>query len=121
MIEKKDGFLKRRLVNNTRYSMQGLAATFRHEEAFKIEVILAIFLIPLGLYLGKTGAEKALLMGAVLVVLMVEILNSAIETLADRISEEKHALSGRAKDQGSAAVLLSLCLFVIIWGLILFY
>ncbi len=96
--------------------MQGLRATFKEEEAFRLEVLLALILIPLGFYFGETGVEKVLLSGSVLLVLLVEILNSAIESVVDRFGPEEHELAGRAKDQGSAAVLLSLLLVLVVWG-----
>lgn len=108
-------------MQNTSYSLKGLLATFRYEEAFRIETLAAIFLLPLGLYLGNTSTEKVLLAGSVLVVLIVEILNSAIENVVDRFGTERHSLAGRAKDQGSAAVLLSLLLLLLVWGLLLFF
>ena len=76
--------------------------------------------MPLGLYLGDNGVEKALLVGSVLLLPMVEILNSAIEAVVDRIGEEQHELSGRAKDMGSAAVALSVLLLIVVWALVLF-
>ena len=108
-------------MNSFGYSLQGLRATFREEEAFRVETILAVLLIPLGLFLGETAVEKLLLSGSVIFVLIVEILNSAIETVVDRFGDEQHQLSGRAKDQGSAAVLLSLLLVLLAWGLVLFF
>lgn len=98
--------------------MKGLRATFKHEEAFRQEVYLLILLAPLGFWLGNNGVERALLVAPLLIVLIVELLNSAIESVVDRISDEKHKLSGRAKDQGSAAVLISLLLVVVCWGLV---
>jgi len=83
-----------------------------------VELVLAVVLIPLGLLLGETGVEKLLLAGSVVLVLIVEILNSAIESVVDRFGEEQHKLSGRAKDQGSAAVLLSLLLVLLVWGVL---
>ncbi|MET0069010.1 MAG: diacylglycerol kinase [Candidatus Thiodiazotropha sp.] len=109
----------RRLVNALGWSMKGLKATFKHEEAFRQEVYLLILLAPLGFWLGNDGVERALLVGPLLIVLIVELLNSAIESVVDRISDEKHKLSGRAKDQGSAAVLISLMLVVLCWGMVL--
>ena len=111
----------RRIVRSCGYSLQGLRATFREEEAFRVEVILALLLIPLGLFLGESGVEKVLLVGSVLLVLIVEIVNSAIESVVDRIGSEQHELSGRAKDQGSAAVFLSMFLFLLVWGILLFF
>lgn len=111
--------LKRRIVNTLGYSLKGLRETFREEEAFRIELLLALVLVPLGIYLGETRVEKVLLVASVWLVLIVEILNSAIETVVDRIGSERHVFSGRAKDQGSAAVLLSLLLACLVWALLL--
>lgn len=86
-----------------------------------MEVLLALFLIPLGLFFGDTAVDKVLLVGSVVLVLIVEILNSAIETVVDRFGGEQHELSGRAKDQGSAAVLLSLLMVVLVWILLLVF
>ncbi len=109
----------RRLSNALRWSIKGLDSAYRNEEAFRQESILLVVLAPLGLWLGDSGIERALLVGSLLIVLIVELLNSAIENLVDRIGEEHHKLSGRAKDQGSAAVFLSLLLVVIVWGMVL--
>jgi diacylglycerol kinase (ATP) len=109
-----------RLWNALHYSLEGYKAAFRHEDAFRQEVLMAVVLIPLGLYLGKTGVERALLVASVLLVMMVELLNSAVEATVDRISLENHALAKRAKDIGSAAVLTSLTTLAAVWGLILF-
>ncbi|MES9973600.1 diacylglycerol kinase [Candidatus Thiodiazotropha sp. LNASS1] len=109
----------RRLANALGWSMKGLTATFEHEEAFRQEVYLLILLAPLGFWLGNDGVERALLVAPLLIVLIVELINSAIESVVDRISDEKHKLSGRAKDQGSAAVLISLLLVVLCWGSVL--
>ncbi len=109
-----------RIVKATGYSWQGLRAAYRHEAAFRQETWLCILLLPLGLYLGEGGVEKALLVGTVLLLPLVEILNSAIEAVVDRFGEEQHELSGRAKDMGSAAVALAILLLVAVWGLVLF-
>lgn len=109
----------RRVLNAAGYSWAGVTAAFKHEDAFRQEVFLAIVLIPLGLYLGETGVERALMVAAVLGVLMVELLNSAIEAAVDRISLDHHQLIKRAKDMGSAAVMLSLINVVLVWGLVL--
>jgi diacylglycerol kinase (ATP) len=110
-----------RLVRATRYSWQGFCAAYRHEEAFRQETWLCLLLIPLGLYLGAGGVEKALLVASVLLLPLVEILNSAIEALVDRVGEEHHELSGRAKDMGSAAVALAILVMASVWGLVLFF
>ena len=109
----------RRVLNAAGYSWAGLAAAFRHEDAFRQEVFLALPLIPLALYLGDTGIERALMIGAVLAVLVVELLNSAIEAAVDRISLEHHDLIKRAKDMGSAAVMLALANVAVVWALVL--
>ncbi len=101
-------------------SQKGIQAAWRHEEAFRQEVVLFVVAAPLGLWLGKTGVEKALLVASLLLVLIVELLNTCIEIVVDRISFERHELSGRAKDVGSAAVLASLVLAAMVWGLVLF-
>jgi len=109
----------RRLMNATRYTWDGLAAAFKHEDAFRQEVFLALLLIPLALYLGETGIERALMIAAVLGVLIVELLNSAIEAAVDRISLEHHLLIKRAKDMGSAAVMIALVNVAVVWALVL--
>lgn len=108
-----------RLIDATNYSWQGLLATWRNEAAFRQEVTLAIFLIPLAIWLGETGVERALLIGVTLLVMIVELLNSAVEATIDRISSERHPLSKVAKDTASAAVSLSLLLWLFTWGSIL--
>lgn len=113
----KTGFT--RLINAAGYSWAGLRAAFRHEDAFRQETLLAAVLIPLAVYLGDSGVERALMIGAVLLVLIVELLNSALEAAADRISLERHPLIKRAKDIGSAAVLLALVQAAVVWALIL--
>lgn len=119
MIRQVRGLLVRRLFGAFSYSLKGLQACFVNEEAFRVEVALSIVLIPLGLMLGENGVEKALLIGSVVMVLIVELLNSAVESAIDRIGLEKSELSGRAKDQGSAAVLLSMLLVAIVWSALL--
>ena len=105
----------RRIVNATTFSMAGLRAAWRHEASFRQELLLAVVLVPTGLWLGQTAVERALLIGSCLLVLIVELLNSAIEAVVDRIGLEPHPLAGQAKDLGSAAVLLSLVLVLVIW------
>lgn len=102
------------------YSWAGLKAAFCSERAFRQELACAVILLPLAMILGKTGGEKALLSLSVLLVLIIELLNSAIEVLVDRVSPEWHELSGRAKDIGSAAVFLSIAAAIMVWILILF-
>ena len=102
------------------YTMQGLRDTFRYEMAFRIEVVLSIGLIPAALFLPVSTLEKILMVGSVLLLLIVELLNTGIEAAIDRISEEKHPLSARAKDAGSAAVFMATLLMLFVWGMILF-
>lgn len=109
-----------RVWNAFNYSLAGLRAAYRHEDAFRQEVWLAALLIPLALWLPAAGIGKALMIGSVLLVLIVELLNSAVEAAVDRISLENHLLAKRAKDIGSAAVFISLVNVVVVWGLVLF-
>jgi diacylglycerol kinase (ATP) len=101
------------------WSMSGLKDAFTKEAAFRQELFLCIILAPVALFLGETGLEKAMLLGSLMLVLIVELLNSSIEAAVDRISKEEHDLAGQAKDMGSAAVFLSLLNVVIVWLLIL--
>ena len=100
-------------------SFNGFAGAYREEAAFRQELALAVVAIPAGLWLGQNGVERALLIAPMLLILIVELLNSAVETAIDRIGPEHHALSGLAKDIGSAAVLLSFLLLGAMWLLIL--
>ena len=109
----------RRVLDAVRYSLAGLAAATRHEHAFRLELIAVALLAPLALWLGKTGMERALLIGCLMLVLIVELVNSAIEATVDRISFENHRLAKRAKDIGSAAVMLSLVNAAVVWLLLL--
>jgi diacylglycerol kinase (ATP) len=113
----KTGF--RRVWNAMFYSFAGLAAAFRHESAFRQEVLLAAVFLPLALLLDVPGVSKAVLIASVMLVLIVELLNSAIEAIVDRVSLELHPLAKRAKDIGSAAVFLSLATLVMVWVLVL--
>jgi len=97
-------------------SWKGFKGAFRFEAAFRQEVALAVILIPLGVWLGQTGIERALLVGSVIIVLIVELLNTGIETVVDRIGLERHELSGLAKDVGSTAVLLAFVFLIVIWA-----
>lgn len=108
-----------RILRATRNSAHGLAAAWRHESAFRQEIVLALPMLPAALWLGTDWRERALLAGSVVLVLIVELLNSGIEAAIDRISLESHELSGRAKDYGSAAVMLSLLLAGATWAAIL--
>lgn len=109
----------RRLINATRYSIAGLIEAARNEDAFRQELILVALASPIALWLGDNGVERALLLGSLIVVLIVELLNSAVEAAVDRISLEDHRLAKRAKDIGSAAVMLSLINAGVIWVLVL--
>ena len=109
-----------RIWNAFLYSLDGLRAAFRHEDAFRQEVLLAVVLIPTALLVPASGSGKALMIGAVLLVLIVELLNSAVEAAVDRISLENHLLAKRAKDIGSAAVFFSLINVPVVWLLVLF-
>jgi diacylglycerol kinase (ATP) len=109
----------RRLINAFSYSMDGFQAAYQHEDAFRQEVWLSLVLIPLAFYLEADALHRILMIGSVLLVLIVELLNSAIEAVVDRVSIERHVLAKRAKDIGSAAVLLALINFGVVWGLIL--
>lgn len=108
------------IIDASRFSRKGLRAAYRYETAFRIELLLGAFLLPAAFWLGQSAVEYSLLIGAMLLVLMVEMINSAIEACIDRISVENHPLSGRAKDLGSAAVFFTHVNFLMIWGFILF-
>jgi diacylglycerol kinase (ATP) len=105
----------RRLLFACRYSAQGFAAAWRNEEAFRQEAGLCIALLPLAFWLGDSGVERALLAASLLLVPIVELLNSSVEAVVDRIGSEHHELSGRAKDIGSAAVSLAILCAVLVW------
>ena len=110
----------RRLWNAFHYSLAGFKAAYQNEDAFRQESLLAAVLIPLALFLPAGAVGKALMIASVLLVLIVELLNSAVEATVDRISLEDHQLAKRAKDIGSAAVLLSLVNLAVVWALVLF-
>jgi diacylglycerol kinase (ATP) len=110
----------KRIINATGYSWKGICSAYRHEAAFRQELWTAIILVPAGIYLGETVLDKAILVCSVLFVLVVELLNSAIESVVDRVSVEHHELAGRAKDMGSAAVLFALIITAIAWSAVLF-
>ena len=113
----KTGFT--RLWNALGYSRDGFIAAWKNEAAFREEVLLALVAIPLAFFLAKTGVDRALLVGSILFILIVEILNSAIEAVVDKASPEHHELAKRAKDMGSAAVLVSLLNAAVIWACVL--
>ena len=110
----------KRLWSALFYSLDGLAAAFRHEEAFRVEVLLSLILIPLALHMHVSAVAKALMIGSMALVLIAELVNSSIEAITDRISLENHVLAKRAKDMGSAAVMLSLINVVAVWLIIAF-
>lgn len=114
----KTGF--RRIWNALFYSMDGFAAAFRHEDAFRQEALLALILIPVAVFSTAGGVGKAAMISSVLLVLVVELLNSGIEAVTDRVSLEDHLLAKRAKDMGSAAVLLTLINVPFVWIMVLF-
>ncbi len=109
----------RRLLNAFFYTLDGLSAAYRHEDAFRQEVWLAAIMLPLALFLPVPGLGRALMVASVLLVLIVELINSAIEAAIDRISLENHSLSKRAKDIGSAAVMIALINVIATWALVL--
>ena len=109
----------RRWLLATRCTCQGLAAVTRAETAFRQELVVLAIVLPLGLWLGHSGVERALLIGSWLLVLVVELINSAIEAVVNRIGPERHTLSGMAKDIGSAAVGCAIILALTVWALVL--
>ena len=109
----------KRIINATGYSWLGLNAAFKHESAFRQELLLCLILLPIAVRFAESAVEYALLLGSLFLILIVELINSAIEAVVDRFGGEMHELSGRAKDIGSAAVLLALINTAIIWGVIL--
>jgi diacylglycerol kinase (ATP) len=110
----------RRIINASKFSWQGFKSAYNNEAAFRQEVMLAAVLAPVGLWIGDSGLDKAMLVSALFLVLIVELLNSALEAVVDRFGGENHELSGRAKDIGSAAVFVSLMNVLVVWYLVLF-
>ncbi|MFM7397200.1 MAG: diacylglycerol kinase [Gammaproteobacteria bacterium] len=108
-----------RLVNAFGNTWKGYVGAFREEAAFRQELALCVVLFPLGLWLGENGIERALLVGPIFIILIVELLNSGIEATVDRIGLERHQLSGLAKDLGSAAVFTSFAMLAVVWALVL--
>ena len=109
-----------RFIKAAEYSWQGIKATYRFEEAFRQEIWITAILTPAAIYIASSGIELALLLGSLILVLIVELLNSSLEAIVDRIGTEHHELSGRAKDIGSAAVMFALINVAIIWTCIIF-
>ena len=110
--------LVRHIINAFIWTAAGIKATWKHELAFRAQVLVIAVMIPIGIWLGRTVVEWALLFGSCMLILITELLNSALETIVDRIGLEQNELSGRAKDLGSAAAFFSMATAVIIWGLI---
>ena len=108
-----------RLVRAFGNSAKGFGGAWREEAAFRQELVLALLVVPVGLWLGRSGVERALLVAPMLLILIVELLNSAVEATVDRVGLERHPLSGLAKDIGSAAVMLSFGLLIMVWLLVL--
>lgn len=108
-----------RIIDAAGYSVKGLRFAWKNEAAFRQESLLALVLIPLACWIGGNAVQTALLIGSCLIVLIVELLNTGIEAVVDRISDEYHALAGSAKDLGSAAVFISLVHVLVIWGLVI--
>lgn len=108
-----------RLVNATRFTFKGIRSAWSNEEAFRQEALVLILVVPAGLFIGETFVQKGLFICVWLLVLIIELLNSALESVVDRIGYEKHPLSGQAKDMGSAAVFIGICMSFIIWGSII--
>ncbi|MFO7761983.1 MAG: diacylglycerol kinase [Thermodesulfobacteriota bacterium] len=120
MIEKRSGRGLIHLTQALAWSLAGLRSALANEEAFRLELVLCLFLVPLAIWLGNDGLSRSLLIGSLFIVLIVELLNTAVETVVDRFGNEWHTLSGRAKNLGSAAVLLSLVNAAIVWLFVLF-
>ena len=110
----------KRIINAFGYSMKGLRAAFKHESAFRQETALLIILLPLAILLGQSIVDYSILIGSLLLVMIVELLNSALEAVVDRVGDEHHKLAGRAKDMGSAAVFVSLVNVGVIWSMYVF-
>ena len=100
------------------YTFAGLKAAWKNELAFRGEMVVAMIMVPLGLWLGRSAVERALLIASILLILITELVNSAIEAVVDRIGPEKHELSGRAKDMGSAAAFISMVTAALVWIII---
>ncbi len=107
----------RRIINAFGYSMKGLRAAFKHESAFRQETALLLILLPLAILLGQDIVDYSILIGSLFLVIIVELLNSAVEAVVDRVGGEQNKLAGRAKDMGSAAVFVALVNVVVIWSM----
>ncbi len=115
--QKKTGI--RRIIAATKYSIDGLKLAAKTESAFKQELVASVFLLPLAIWLGENAIEQSLLIASVVMIMIVELLNTAVEAVVDRVSSDFHELSRQAKDLGSAAVFLSISLAILIWVLLL--
>lgn len=109
----------RRIISASKYSAKGLKFAWKNEAAFRQEVCLLIILTPLAFWLGETAMQQAVMIGCCFIVLITELLNTAVEAVVDRIGPEHHKLAGSAKDTGSAAVLISIIMTVVVWALII--
>jgi len=109
-----------RIIKAFGFSMKGLKASWKHESAFRQETMLAIVMLPVAFWLARTSTELMILIMTLFVVVITEVLNSAVEAVVDRVSNDHHKLAGRAKDMGSAAVFLSLIMTAVIWGILIF-
>lgn len=109
-----------RIINAAGYSWQGFKAAYQYEASFRQELGVMLLLTPVALYFGSSYADKAILIASLILILLVEILNSALEAVVDRFGDEHHPLSGRAKDMGSAAVLLAFIIAALVWFAVLF-
>ena len=108
-----------RLLWAARYSLAGLWTAWRHEQAFREEAVVLVVVVPAGLWLGRSGVERALLIGSWVLVMLMELVNSAIEAVVDRIGLDQHDLAGKAKDLGSASVFCAIMLAIAVWALVL--
>lgn len=120
MNNKPNGAGLGRVLKAFKCSMQGFSAAIKHESAFRQELVLVVILLPISFFIATSGVQLALLIGVLIILLLAEIINSAIEAIVDRISLEHHELSGRAKDLGSSAVFLALMLCIVTWGGIIY-
>jgi len=119
--EKANGTGMARIMRAMRCSSAGLTAAYRNEEAFRQELLVCLALLPVACWLGHSNVERALLAGSLILLLIVELLNTGIEVVVNRIGPERHELSGLAKDLGSAAVFLAIVQVVVVWSLVLFF
>jgi len=117
MEEAKDTILAH-IIKAVIWSMAGIKAAWKNEQAFRWEAIIVLLMMPVGLWLGRTAVERALLIASYMSILIIELLNSAVEAVVDRIGPERHELSKRAKDLGSAAAFISMITAAVVWGLI---